>query len=402
MRDAVAPSRRPARPSGPVVHRARTGSRAGSEAESSTVHQLMLHHGFGDFLMALPAIRALRASEGATLDIVVKNQAIADFGRRTIGNGSTEWHLKPGGALGWLALARRLRQRRPISFLGIHAKSRLVGAVALATGAPSRVGPVARYGYNLAALVDRDAFGVESVYDERRHKVQLYLDFVRATGIAVDDEDVDVTLDPPDGVRAAVGRRFPFLEEPTVGIAPFCGLGQHKRWTDESFAAVVRELGQKHRELHFALLGHESDREDADAILRQTRDEIRSDRVHDLVGGTDLVELLAVVERFSLLVAVCNGPSHVAAAAEVPVVGLYGPTNPGFTGPYSDRLYVVQKGFRCSPCYRTEFNQGCGNPRCMLDLRVGEVVAACEEALAGLRSDPVPALENSMATTFTP
>lgn len=366
------------------------------------IHQLMLHHGFGDFLMAVPVIKSLRRVDGGTLDIVVKNSAIADFGRRVLSEEGARWHLKPSRPGGWLSLVRRLRARAPKSFLAVHAKSRLVGGVAWASGAPIRVGPVARYGYNRAALSGHEAFGKESVYDERRHKVQTYLDFVRAMGFEVDEEEADVTLDAPTDARESIARRFPFLtEKVTVGIAPSCGLGQHKRWSEERYASVVRSLAKECPDLHFALLGHERDQAIGDAILAGLPNGLREARMHDLVGETDLVDLLAVTEQLSLLLAVCNGPSHVAAAADVPVVGIYGPTNPGFTGPYTDQLYVVRKGYGCSPCYRTEFNQGCGNPRCMSDIQVDEVVSACRSALEGVAPDPVPKLDNSQAWTFS-
>jgi heptosyltransferase-1 len=47
-----------------------------------------------------------------------------------------------------------------------------------------------------------------------------------------------------------------------------------------------------------------------------------------------MAELVALMRRVSLMVAGDTGPLHLAAALGRPVVGLYGPTDPGRTGPY--------------------------------------------------------------------
>jgi len=352
--------------------------------------------------MAVPVVRALLGVEGSELQVVVKNRAIAEFGKRVIEKERAEWYVKPASVAGWLKLMRRLRKQRPSAFFGVHAMSRLAGAVALFSGAPVRVGPIARYGYNVGAVSSDRSFGRGSTYDERRHKVRLYLDFLSVVGMEIDAEAIDTSVEAPNGVKDNVMRRFSFLEgTPIMGIAPSCGAQEaHKRWSPESLASVVQELGRRREALRFVILGGVEDRPVAREIMRHVSDGLRRDRVHDLTGETDLVELLAVLERLSTLVTVCNGPSHVAAAVDLPIVGLYGPTNPGFTGPYSNRLYAIRMGYGCSPCYRSKFRRGCGNPRCMSDIQTGEVVAACERALDGVLPDPVPELQNSMAWSF--
>jgi ADP-heptose:LPS heptosyltransferase len=72
----------------------------------------------------------------------------------------------------------------------------------------------------------------------------------------------------------------------------------------------------------------------------------------DLVGRVDLVTLAAVLERATLLVTGDTGPMHLAAALDVPVVAIFGPSDPARWGPFSERARVVRVPLPCSPCNR--------------------------------------------------
>jgi len=56
--------------------------------------------------------------------------------------------------------------------------------------------------------------------------------------------------------------------------------------------------------------------------------------LHNLVGKTNLKQLLALLEQATLVVAPDTGPAHMAVTVGTPVIGLYGHSNPGRTGPY--------------------------------------------------------------------
>ena len=65
-------------------------------------------------------------------------------------------------------------------------------------------------------------------------------------------------------------------------------------------------------------------------------------------GGTavavpcSLAELIALMRRASLVIAGDTGPLHLAAALEIPVVGLFGPTDPARNGPYGTPSRVLR------------------------------------------------------------
>jgi heptosyltransferase-1 len=63
-----------------------------------------------------------------------------------------------------------------------------------------------------------------------------------------------------------------------------------------------------------------------------------------LVDRTDIQEMMAIIAGARLAVGNDSGPLHIAAALAVPVVGLYGPTDPVVVGPYGQMDGVVVAG----------------------------------------------------------
>jgi ADP-heptose:LPS heptosyltransferase len=64
--------------------------------------------------------------------------------------------------------------------------------------------------------------------------------------------------------------------------------------------------------------------------------------VMNLCGNTNLVEMCQWLKAVDLAITVDSGPMHAAAALGVPVLALFGPTDPVRVGPYGDRHRVLQ------------------------------------------------------------
>jgi ADP-heptose:LPS heptosyltransferase len=74
----------------------------------------------------------------------------------------------------------------------------------------------------------------------------------------------------------------------------------------------------------------------------------------ELVAAMPLRRTAALIKRCNLFIANDSSLMHIAAAVKTPVVGIFGPTNPLATGPYSKRSAVVTNRTRqlaCQPCY---------------------------------------------------
>lgn len=68
-----------------------------------------------------------------------------------------------------------------------------------------------------------------------------------------------------------------------------------------------------------------------------------------LAPSTSIPELIAFLRRAHLAMGNDTGPLHLAAALEVPTIGLYGPTSPLRNGPYGPRAWTIR-----SPTERIE------------------------------------------------
>jgi len=77
--------------------------------------------------------------------------------------------------------------------------------------------------------------------------------------------------------------------------------------------------------------------------------------VIDARGG-GLRRLLWLLAGSALVISPDTGPLHMARAMEVPVIGLYGFTNPGRSGPYRRYTELVVDGYARFPGEEYEVN----------------------------------------------
>ena len=59
-----------------------------------------------------------------------------------------------------------------------------------------------------------------------------------------------------------------------------------------------------------------------------------------------------MLSQLDLLVTNDSGLMHAAAALSVPLVALFGSTDPGATGPFTSRATVIRHLQPCSPCFK--------------------------------------------------
>lgn len=88
--------------------------------------------------------------------------------------------------------------------------------------------------------------------------------------------------------------------------------------------------------------------------------------VHSLFGSP-LPTLAAALSSARGLITVDTGTMHLATALGIPVVALFGPTNPVLTGPYSHKIphNVLVSDLECQPCVKTPGQKQCTFNRCM-------------------------------------
>jgi len=93
-----------------------------------------------------------------------------------------------------------------------------------------------------------------------------------------------------------------------------------------------------------------------------------------------ITELIALTRRARLFIGGDTGPMHLAGALGVPVVGIFGPTNPARNGPFATRCIVLR-----NPSSPTTHARRTQPDEAMLEIGSDEVVAAARQLLRSLR-----------------
>ena len=237
------------------------------------------------------------------------------------------------------------------------------------------VGVPTRVGYNTDA---RGVFLKEAVSGRQHlaglHTVFYFLGLLKALGGVATFTPPALYLDSEEEDHAAQ-----FLTEvelpghgPWVGLSPGAAYGPAKRWPPERFAALGRAL-QQELGARLVLLGGKTER----PVAEQVKEHLQAPVV-DLVGRTSLRQALGLLSRFQLLVTNDSGLMHAAAALSVPLVSLFGSTDPTATGPFSSQAAVIRHPYPCSPCFKRTCES---DYECLKAISVGEVLAAAGSRL---------------------
>ena len=171
----------------------------------------------------------------------------------------------------------------------------------------------------------------------QRHVQDQYFEFLEHLGVDPHPVswDIPISAAERDAQRAFYAR----LDRPACALVVGTS-NPEKNWTAAGWARVVEAVEEEHG-MRALLVGgpSASERAIADDVLRLTRG-----RPLDLLGD-DLRRLLWLIDGSALVVSPDTGPLHIARALEVPVVGLFGYTNPKRTGPWQLFQDLVVDGY---------------------------------------------------------
>ncbi len=333
---------------------------------------------FGDVLHALPTLEALRAvyPRGHIIWLVEAAYAALLAGHPALDEvwlaprlRPSQFFQSPNPAL-FREVAGRLRSQ-PFDLV-LDLQGLLKSAVwVFLSRSPRKVGYDQTRELSYLALTER-----VPPYDPDAHAVWRYLNLARYLG-AKDCAPPALPrfrlgLDVPADIRGLIpGDR----RRPLVVLHPGARWAS-KLWPAASWAELADWLSRE-QGFEIAVTGGPGDEKLAAEIFAG----LKGPAVN-LVGRTSLAELAGVLTAARLLVTTDTGAMHLAAALGTPVAALFGPTAPWRTGPFGAGHQVVRLGLTCSPCFKRQ----CPEPRCLTDLPVTAVAAACEKILSQPRN----------------
>lgn len=276
----------------------------------------------------------------------------------------------------WRAIGAFRAQLRALRFdLVLDCQGLLKSAlIAWLTGAPRRVGIIAREGGRwLVHEVVTPVAGADPVMGSEYRHLARYLGAPQGSfqpDLAVGDE-------PRSRAREALAQEAagtPSAPQPLTAVAalaPFTTRPQ-KHWVDEHWRDLCQRLIA--RGLRPVILGGPSDQEAALRLVAGLPG------VVSLAGKLRLDESAALIADAQLLIGVDTGLTHMGSALGVPTVALFGSTCPYRQGP-TPRTRVLYDALPCSPCRR---RPTCGGAyTCMRGLTVDRVMPVALGLLQG-------------------
>ena len=207
--------------------------------------------------------------------------------------------------------------------------------------------------------------------------VEYYLGIARYLGAEAPDAGLELHAHPQQEAAAEAllaEAHVDAAEAPLVLINPGTGYGAAKRWDPQRFAAVADALIERHG-VRVLLNGAPDERPVLDAVHAAARHELIDLRQH----GCDLGVLKGIIRRCALMITNDTGPRHIAAAFGVPVVTIFGPTDPCWSQIDFAGERQVQVDVFCGPCQKKTCPL---DHRCMTLIDVEMVLAKAEELLA--------------------
>ena len=311
--------------------------------------------------MSLPAIRAIHAHYPAAEIAVLARPWVAGlYGREPSIHRMIPYTPKPGrhDLAAKFHVAQALRREHFDCAILLQNAFEAAAVVRLA-GIPRRIG----YNRDGRGWLLTDAIPVPV---KGSHERFYYLELLLRAGL--------IQSLPPDGpIRlagleqaAAEGRRL-FAGRnicgTVIGVSPGAAYGNAKRWLPERFAEAARALGGT-----VAVFGSAAERELCEQVARQASGV-------NFAGQTTLAEFISLTAACALFLTNDSGAMHIASAAGVPTVTIFGSTDHSTTGPTGNLARVVREPVECSPCLLRECPI---DHRCMTRVSTARVI---DEAL---------------------
>jgi heptosyltransferase I len=156
-------------------------------------------------------------------------------------------------------------------------------------------------------------------------------------------------------------------------LNPGAGWGA-KRWPAERYGQVAKELAKD----GLCSLVNYGPGEEELAVAVEAAGERAARKISCSVS-----ELIALTRRARLFIGGDTGPMHMAAALKIPVVAIFGPTDPARNGPFGTRSIVLR-----SPSSMTDHTRRREPEQGLLAITVGEVVAASRKLLQNHIAEP--------------
>jgi len=318
----------------------------------------------GDLILIVPSLRAIKKRFPNALISVVADEAFAsvlNFCPYVDDVIILRGRHRRGRFTRLIKLIRQLR-KEGFDYAIDFQNNKWTHFMAWAAGIPKR------FGFNRGwsgRLLNEGVTGFQNDLNPVQHQAQI----LRHMGVHELDEKLALWIS--DDERQEVSNQLKELGLKSAAL-PLIGLvvqasarWKSKNWSVDRFVQLAERL-IKEKNAGIVLIGQSGDLPAFNALKR-----LYPDRVFNLIGQTNIRQMFALIDRLQCLVTPDSAPMHVAAAFNIPVAALFGPTNPRRHAPAAERIRIFYETVPCAPCY----SEKCLQPthRCMDQIEVDSV-----------------------------
>jgi heptosyltransferase-2 len=329
----------------------------------------------GDVIMTLPAIGSVRKTFPSAKISVLAKPWVAEIYKICPDVDEIIIYNRPGVHDGITGIYRLAGELKSQGFdMAILLQNAIEAAIiAWLAGIPIRAG------YNSDGRGLLLTHSVKRTNEIRKvHQVYYYLEMLKALGFQSAESDIRLKLNDDylkitDNILEQHDVKKNSL---LVGIAPGATYGPAKMWFPERFSAVADKLVNDFS-ARVMLFGSSGDSKRANLVQQHSKNDLIN-----IAGKTSLKEAIALIARCNLFISNDSGLMHLAGALGIPLVAIFGSTNPVTTSPMGEKSVVIYKDVPCSPCLKkicpTDF-------RCMDLISEDDVYDAAKNILGRVR-----------------
>lgn len=288
---------------------------------------------FGEFLLNIPALRALRETFINSRITIVLNPYVRELaGRITFIDEIIEWERGKHSIRDKLNFVNLLKKRK-INMAVILNPSKEFNIFCYMSGIPIRIGYDRKWGFLLThKMMDKKYLG-------EKHESEYNLDLVALSGARTKNKALALKVDqsadslPREYAEAAEGA--------VVTVHPFTS-DPIKQWPLVNFSDLIMRLASELNVRVIVVGGKE------ELITNHEFSSGLAKNVINLIGKTSILQLAAILSKSKLLVSGDSGPVHLASCVNTAVIAIFRNDIPAKSsvrwGPRSEGSVVLEKG----------------------------------------------------------
>ena len=313
----------------------------------------------GDAVMSVPAVRAIKNGRPDAEITIAAPAKIAPM-----------WKLVPEvdaiiplSSPSLLRSVRGIRTRAHFDTAILFPNSLRAALECWLSGIPRRVG---YRGHRRRWLLNQTVPEAHKSGPPEHHSVR-FLRIARECGAETSNSEFRTPMNRDQASDIQITVADPPLK---IGLCPGAEYGPAKRWLPDRFAEAAAKINAQ-SSTQWILFGTKNDAAIGNRIAATI-----GERCVNRIGQTTLDELIDELRRCCLLLTNDTGTMHLAALLGVPVVAIFGSTEPRLTGPLGNGHIILRHHVECCPCFLRE---------CPIDFRCMKAVSA-QEAVIAVRS----------------